>query len=320
MSEKILLSIYIPTYNRPKELLELLNNIKNERSKLIDPSIVEVVVSDNCSNTDIKHFINDTSLIDSYTKNDINIGADENILMYYKKTKGEFVWLIGDDDLIAKNSLKKIITLLNKIKIEDCDLIFLNSQIEDMSGNILNSSSVKTNVNGMIKSNDLVDIVNTSLLTMSCLIIRRKSENLYYESLYGKTFYVSPLAIALDRLSHKPYAYLFNYPIIRYREGDKSGWSMHWSMISLVYVPYVLNEYIILSKKNFSFDPFLFDRKRIFEFVKLIINFKNYNKRIFKSTIKKYFTRKNTFIIILKSLDIIFFKLFKKLIFIKDIK
>lgn len=317
MSEEILLSIYIPTYNRPKELLELLNNIRYERNKLINPSVVEVVVSDNCSDIEIEHLIKDDNLIDSYTKNDENLGADENILMYNKKTKGEFVWLIGDDDLTAEDSLIKIIDLLNDIKKEECDIVFLNSQIEEMNGNVLDSSSIKTKANGIMRSNDLVNIINISLLTMSCLVVRRVTENRYFENLYGKTFYVSPLSIALDRLNNKPYGYFFNYPIIRYREGDKSGWSKHWSRISLIYVPYVLNEYIHLSQKNFSFDPFSFDKKRIFEFIRLFIDVKNYNEEIFKSTIKKYLTRKNTFIIMLKSLPFVFSKLFKKLIFTK---
>lgn len=313
MSKDILLSIYIPTFNRPKELLELLKKIKFERSKLVDPFVIEVVVSDNCSDFNICDLIKENDLADKYTKNDINLGADENVLMYQKKTKGEFIWLIGDDDLIVEDALLKIIKLLNKIRNESCDLVYLNSQIEDMNGNLINKLTIKNNYNGMMKSYELVDKVNVFLLTMSCLIVRRMEDNKYFENLYGKTFYVSPLAIALDRLISKPNSYFFNFSIVRYREGDKSGWNKHWSMISLIYVPYILNEYIILSQEKILFDPFLFNKERNFEFIKLFFKLDNYNQKIFRNAIKQYMIRKNIFLIILKSLPFVFYKVLKKI-------
>lgn len=131
IDNKLLLSICIPTYNRPKHLENCLEAIfiskKNCKSLRL-----EVCVSDNGSKHNIK------SIIQKY-KNKINIkfnrfsrnfGITRNFLKAVEMASGEFVWTIGNDDLILPKTLQTIEKLLNKHK--NVDYYFINAQILDV--------------------------------------------------------------------------------------------------------------------------------------------------------------------------------------------
>lgn len=119
------LSICIPTYNRPNQLPNCLNSIylakKNCNLEF------EVCVSDNGSNYNVKEIVNKykKKLNINLNVNKKNLGYQPNLLKTINMSKGEYVWAIGDDDLLMPNSLKKIEELLKKYK--DVDFFFLNS-------------------------------------------------------------------------------------------------------------------------------------------------------------------------------------------------
>lgn len=119
------LSICIPTYNRPNQLPNCLNSIylakKNCNLEF------EVCVSDNGSDYNAKKIINKykKKLNIKLNINKKNLGYQPNLLKTIYISKGEYVWAIGDDDLLMPNSLKKIEELLKKYK--DVDFFYLNS-------------------------------------------------------------------------------------------------------------------------------------------------------------------------------------------------
>lgn len=113
MSE--LLSICIPTYNRAIYLQELLDVLLEEMSELTDPnSIVKIYISDNASEDETKQVVANYSnrISIDYFRNETNLGPQENMYRLLNYAKGDFVWIFGDDDLIKKGSLKKIINIL----------------------------------------------------------------------------------------------------------------------------------------------------------------------------------------------------------------
>ncbi len=121
----MLLSICIPTFNRPEHLPNCLNSIylASAKSKLK----FEVCISDNCSNYNVKKIISKfkKKLNIKLNINRKNLGYVPNLMKAISISKGEFVWAIGDDDLLVPNSLKKICKLLNSNK--DTDFFFINS-------------------------------------------------------------------------------------------------------------------------------------------------------------------------------------------------
>ncbi len=60
-----------------------------------------------------------------YHKNESNIGVARNILKVVEMADGEFVWLLGDDDLLMPDAIDKVIALIDKHK--DVDYFYVNS-------------------------------------------------------------------------------------------------------------------------------------------------------------------------------------------------
>lgn len=119
------LSICIPTYNRPNNLPDCLNSIylSSKKSKLK----FEVCVSDNGSNYNIDKIIKKykKKIPIKLNKNKKNIGYLRNLIKSISIAKGEFVWAIGDDDLLTLNALKEITKLFQKNK--DVNFFYINS-------------------------------------------------------------------------------------------------------------------------------------------------------------------------------------------------
>ena len=122
----ILLSICIPTYNRPHHLENCLNSILISKKNCKEISL-EVCISDNGSKHNIRKIINKFSkkLDIKFNKFKRNLGITPNFLKVVDMASGEFVWTIGNDDLLLPNSLIKIYKLLNKYK--KTDYFFINS-------------------------------------------------------------------------------------------------------------------------------------------------------------------------------------------------
>ncbi len=119
------LSICIPTFNRAKYLNNLLNSIYITNSCLLEE--IEICISDNNSSDETEDVVKSysTRLAIKYKKNEMNVGLAKNILEVVEMAKGEFVWILGDDDLILKNSFEKLNNIFNSNS--DIDFIYTNA-------------------------------------------------------------------------------------------------------------------------------------------------------------------------------------------------
>jgi glycosyltransferase involved in cell wall biosynthesis len=112
-SERPLLSFAVPTYNRAKCLDQLLGVLLKQ---LHGESRVEVIVSDNASTDNTSAVIEayrQQGLDIRYLRNETNLGPDFNILQCYEQAAGKYVWIFGDDDLIAPGTLKRVLDALS---------------------------------------------------------------------------------------------------------------------------------------------------------------------------------------------------------------
>ena len=110
----MLLSICIPSYNRPFELKRLLESID------CDSNDIEIVISEDYSplRNEIIEVIENFSKITvyevKYFENKINIGYDANIRKLIDLAIGEFVVFMGDDDRFYPNALDKYINFVKE--------------------------------------------------------------------------------------------------------------------------------------------------------------------------------------------------------------
>lgn len=106
-----LLTIAIPTYNRSKLLDICLQSIYTEIKsfKNNEHCLIKIYVSDNASSDDTPQIISSHLLkaeVDfNSIRNDVNIGADRNVVQCYTSANTPYVWILGDDDLIVPGGL-----------------------------------------------------------------------------------------------------------------------------------------------------------------------------------------------------------------------
>ncbi len=124
----MLLSICIPTYNRPNQLKNCLNSIAKQKSKNF-----EVCISDNASNINLLKIIKPykKKFKINYKKNKKNLGFAMNVLKVSQMAEGKFIWFLGDDDLLTPNSINHLIQLIKKNK--KINFYWINSYYLDVS-------------------------------------------------------------------------------------------------------------------------------------------------------------------------------------------
>ena len=125
MSKGIKISLCIPTFNRAKHLKNCLNSIISV-SKTTKFNF-QVCVSDNNSNDNTTQIVQEAKKqIDiKYHKNSINLGIPRNFINVVNMAEGEFIWLVGDDDLVLDYSLIKLTNLIEQNP--DVDFFYVNS-------------------------------------------------------------------------------------------------------------------------------------------------------------------------------------------------
>ena len=107
-----LLSICIPSYNRPLELKRLLQSID------CSPEGVEIIISEDLApnRLEIREIVSQFSKISTYDikyfENESNLGFDGNLRRLIEHANGVFVMFMGDDDMFVANQLSKYIEFL----------------------------------------------------------------------------------------------------------------------------------------------------------------------------------------------------------------
>lgn len=119
------LSICIPTYNRAAHLANCLNSII--LCNLQSDFKFQVCISDNNSTDGTEAIVRRVglSLDIKYHKNSSNLGIPRNFLNVVSMADGDFVWLIGDDDLLMPNAIAELYKLIDGHP--DVDFFYVNS-------------------------------------------------------------------------------------------------------------------------------------------------------------------------------------------------
>lgn len=175
--ELLKISICIPIYNRAKELKRLLESIKEQDKN------IEIVISDNNSTDNILEVIEEYKKIFKnlkYIKNNKNMGFDYNLNNAVNYSTGNYIWLMGSDDIIDKNSLKM---LKEEITKDEADIYILNGKIKsnkklknrDGLKNIRqNKKYINIQQNLYRYINDIENDISLFFAFISSLVLKRK--------------------------------------------------------------------------------------------------------------------------------------------------
>lgn len=117
------LSVCVTTYNRADWLEVNLENLLRVSAPVRER--IEIIVCDNCSTdqtpTVMERFRRESGV--TYYRNTANIGMLGNLPETVSHARGDYVWLVGDDDLIHAGALEQILDVIDS---QAPDLINVN--------------------------------------------------------------------------------------------------------------------------------------------------------------------------------------------------
>ena len=114
MDSKPELSICIPTWNRDKTLNQLLMSITSQPDIEELSKRIEIVVCDNGSEDFTPLLLefyqkSNPKITIRHIRHERNMGFDYNVCSCFDNARGEYVWLIGDDDAVIFGSIKVVL-------------------------------------------------------------------------------------------------------------------------------------------------------------------------------------------------------------------
>lgn len=115
MSQVPMLSICIPSYNRPEELYRLLKSVD-----ITDSSKVEIVICEDCApkrevvRAKVEEFKAESKYAVNYIENEVNQGYDRNLRECIKHAKGTWVMFMGDDDSFVPGTMDAYLEFLER--------------------------------------------------------------------------------------------------------------------------------------------------------------------------------------------------------------
>ncbi len=219
-------SVAIPTYNRANLLEVNLLNLLDQIDGLDEP--IGIVVSDNASTdgTDamVMRLIEGGAPI-NYYRNDANLGMDENADLAIKRSVGEYVLLLGDDDMLESCALATITQCLKSHP--GVGLMYLNFKIYD--GKLEREIDFRDLAFDQIEADaffcDGLAVVETTKKIFAAIsggVYRRELwERADPKRFYGTIFI--HVGITLDILCRmRRSAYVFKQPLFKYRLNDSA--------------------------------------------------------------------------------------------------
>lgn len=184
MTRKIL-SICIPTHNRSDFLKLNLEKI----AKIAPPNDMEIVVADDFSPDNTRQVVEEfkkkhKKFSVSYKRFTKRVYFDKMVLSIVEMAKGEFCWLLGDDDLPEKESINNILKVIKNHP--QVSLIHLNySRFDNILKKVtaarmvgdFNRDKVYKNLSDFYflpLKKGYFDFLGTNVITMSTDVVNRK--------------------------------------------------------------------------------------------------------------------------------------------------
>lgn len=273
MTDKFLLTVAVPTHNGSRYIKQAIDSIIIQQ-KYFNNHKIEILVSDNAStdNTEqiVKNYIGQQNILISYYRNKENIGYDGNIREVFKKSKGQYVWLLGDDDYLVDGSIKKFFEVIKQN--EELSVILLSLGFLDIkTGKKFNVNTLKEDVK-CLNGDEFFKISKWSSAALSSLIINKDDWNNAESEKYIGTQWIHIGALVNILSKNRKYSYIIAKEMVTVRTNndrweDVNGSQLYLGLVHLK----VLQEMNYLNYSDETFKFFLKDRykKNLRDIIKL---------------------------------------------------
>jgi len=179
-----LLSLCIPTYNRPQEFLRLAECL------CIQDRIheIELVIQDDSSNYDTLKVVNEilipAGINVKYSRGE-KIGVDSANLLLIETAVGKYVWSFSDDDEMRPGALAQVISVLES----DCNIRYIWANFDYQTEG---RSVVDTTCRYFASGDDVINTLGVNIGLISTHIFHREAAiqaiELARQNLYGFGF------------------------------------------------------------------------------------------------------------------------------------
>lgn len=223
--KRIFLSIVIPTYNGAKTIgKRVFDNLLPQLRGL--EGRVEIIVSDNCSTDSTKEAVKEYARACpqiKYFRNESNLGFDRNCDLAVRRSRGEYVWLLSDDDMVRAGVVATLLKVLEKYP--GIDAVYINYNTEDLkapgSGEGILCSS----------GEEFFDRMNFKNSFVSTNVFRKAVWEGIDPSKYFDSSWVH-MGVLLEALS-KSSCFVLSYPFICQGIPEEARWSNNNTFIQL---------------------------------------------------------------------------------------
>lgn len=276
----IVLSICIPTYKHPKLILDCVKSIISYKNQDIEIIVFHDGLSDGSKEQVEK--VNDSRI--KYLHHQKRIGYASSILKLIEIARGEFIFLLSDEDYINPKNLPWLIKMIKKK--EDLSQIIGVIEYENRAHNKVYSAPW---VNQQILKAGHESLTNLLFKYnhMSGIILKKKAINLYKLKKYLKGYYSPYLPVICQCQAMIVGNTLLTSKVLCYF-GANQGKSHHITIDGHQYWHPISRIYHVAEKINIIFDiikekhtqRFLINRQRIYTALLLVRNIFS-NSRIF---------------------------------------
>ncbi|RBA24016.1 glycosyltransferase family 2 protein [Herminiimonas fonticola] len=187
MLESPKLSICLATYNRGMFIGETLDSILSQLQPGVELVVVDGASPDNTSEVMAQYLQRYPQI--RYYREQENSGIDKDYDKAVGYAKGEFCWLMTDDDLLHPSAINRVIVTLE----DELDLVVVNAEVKNADfSKTLDATLIKLPADKKFDARNNEDFFEKTVQGLSfigCVIIRRelwlsRNRTLYYGTLF----------------------------------------------------------------------------------------------------------------------------------------
>ena len=211
------LAIAIPTYNRPNELGDNLNNIL---SVLIKEKI-KVYISDDSLNDETKDLVAKLRLkYDNfnYIKNSPSLGHDLNCIQTLSLSKNdEYIWYMNDSALVSPESIERVVEMLNFDEELACLIV-------NTAGRVQHLSDFKSNDKNKFFNDLAWHTTLTGVTIYNARLLKAVLDSTLYQKYIGSNFIQTGILVEVLMLSNLNYRWYANSCFVNHPSRTESYW------------------------------------------------------------------------------------------------